>query len=276
MMINTAASLHIDRLYNYQSFEKPERLTRIFTERTLYFSKPIDFNDPWDCRPFFNKSKLDDPDEYERTVRWFAQCDRNRNTSRSLEEHLQREQELRANRELLEWSIDQMTSNIERAIQEQYRVYCLSTHPDSTLMWAHYSNSSKGLCLEFAVRNDLFCKALQIEYLPFYPLLKVAEENDKKELRAILTKSEVWTYEDEFRLVASEHPFVFPEVPTTKDGFLPFPKDALKSVIVGPLMSTSDRELVRSIVRGSGWNIALKVASPVPDRYKLEIKMLDL
>lgn len=275
MTIETAASLHIEKLYHYQSFEKPERLARIFTEGTLYFSKPRDFNDPWDCRPFFNKSGLDDPNEYESAVRWFVHCDRTRNTSLSDEEHVQREQELRANRKLLEWMIDQMTSDMERAIQTQYRVYCLSTHPDSTLMWSHYSDSCKGLCLEFAVRNEFFCGALPIEYLGSYPLFSVAASDEYANLRPLLTKSEVWEYENEFRLVASEHPFVFPGVPTTKEGFLPFPKDALQSVIVGALMPPSDREVVRSLVKDSGWNVALKLAALVPDRYEFEISMLD-
>ena len=93
MKTKTAAELHIERLYHYQGFDRPERLARIFTEGTIYFSKPRDFNDPWDCRPFFNKSELDDPEEHERIVRWFVDCDRTRNTSLSEAEHLCRRRE---------------------------------------------------------------------------------------------------------------------------------------------------------------------------------------
>ena len=39
------------------------------------------------------------------------------------------EKGIRSNRKLLEGMIDGMTSDIEQAIQRQYRVYCLSTHP---------------------------------------------------------------------------------------------------------------------------------------------------
>jgi len=95
MKTKTAAALHIDWLYHYQTFEKPERLARILSEGTLYFSKPRDFNDAWDCQAFFNKTALDDPDEHERTVRWFVHCDRTRNTFLSEEEHTRREQRLR-------------------------------------------------------------------------------------------------------------------------------------------------------------------------------------
>ena len=46
MKTKTAAALGIERLYHYQSFDKPERLARVFTDGTLYFSRPRDFNDP--------------------------------------------------------------------------------------------------------------------------------------------------------------------------------------------------------------------------------------
>ena len=216
MKTKSAAALGIKHLYHYQTFEKPERLARMFTDGTLYFSQPRDFNDPWDCRPFFNKSALDDPAYYDRAVRWFVHCDRTYNTALSDAEPLRREKEIRGNRKLLERMIDQMTTDMETAIQQQYRVYCLSLHPDSVLMWAHYAASCRGVCLEFSVENELFCGALPVTYLDSYPQFDIAATDADENLQHLLTKSAVWSYEDEFRVVVSEHPFVFPDVPTTK------------------------------------------------------------
>lgn len=274
MKTKTAAALHIKRLYHYQAFDK-ERLSRMFTEGTIYFSRPRDFNDPWDCRPFFSKSALDDLEEYERTVRWFVRCHRTRNTSLPEAEHLRREEELRSNRKLLEWMIDKMTSEMEQAIQTQYRVYCLSIHADSILMWSHYAASCKGLCLEFSVQNKLFCAALRVEYLNHCPTFSVAATDEDANLRPLLTKSAAWGYEDEFRVVASEQPFVFAGVPTTTQGFLALPQGALQSVILGSLMPAPDREWVRSLIHKSGWNVALKVASIIPDQYAFQIRGID-
>lgn len=271
MKIKTAAVLGIKRLYHYQSFEKPERLTRIFTDGTLYFSMPRDFNDPWDCRPFYNKSALDDPEYYDRVVRWFVHAARIYNTALSEEEHVRREKEIRDNRKLLEFLIDGITTEMEKETQEQYRVYCLSMHPDSILMWAHYAASCRGVCLEFSVENELFCGALPVEYLHNYPRIDVAATDDDENLKPLLTKSDVWDYEDEFRVIVTEHPFVYPDVPTTKEGLLALPKGALRSVIVGAEMPTSDREVVKTLVADSGWGVELKVASLVPDRYEFQI-----
>jgi hypothetical protein len=275
MKTKTAAALRIPRLYHYQKFDKPERLARIFTDGTLYFSNTGDFNDPWDCRPFYSKAELDDPDEYERAVRWLVQIDRKYNSLLPEEEHTRREREVRANRKLLEWMIDELTRTVGATIEKQYRVYCLSTHPDSTLMWAHYAASCKGLCLEFSVRNDLFCAALAVEYPETYPSFEVAETDEDQNLRPLLTKSSVWRYEDEFRVLATEHPVTFPDVPITKEGFLPFPKRALQSVIIGAKMPPFDRELVQALVAKSGQDIELKIAALIPNRYALEIGTFD-
>lgn len=138
-------------------------------------------------------------------------------------------------------------------------------------MWAHYAASCRGVCLEFSVENELFCGALPVAYLHSYPQFSVAATDEDENLQPLLTKSAVWSYEDEFRLIVSEHPFVFPDVPTTKEGLWALPKGALRSVIVGAEMPASDRAVVKTLVADSGWGVELKVASLVPDRYEFQI-----
>jgi hypothetical protein len=127
------------------------------------------------------------------------------------------------------------------------------------------------VCLEFSVENELFCGALPVAYLHNYPRFSIAATDEDENLQPLLTKSAVWCYEDEFRLIVTEHPFVFPDVPTTKGGFLALPKGALRSVIIGAEMPASDREIAKALVADSGWDVELKVASLVPDRYKFQI-----
>ncbi len=270
MEIKTAAALGIKQLYHYQSFE-PERLKCIFTDEMLYFSIPRDFNDPWDCQPCFSKSGLDDAEEYKRAVSFFAECDRTQNISLSEAEHDQRKQKMLADRKFLESMIDQMTSGMKEAIHSQFRVYCLSTHPDSILMWAHYAASCRGLCLEFSVQDELFCCALPVEYLDNYPLFSIADTGEQENIRPLITKSRVWNYEDEYRIIASEHPFKVPTGPSAKFGFVKFQGRALKSIIFGSQMSESDQDMIRAMVNDSGWNVDLKVATLVPDRYEFKI-----
>lgn len=274
MKTKTAAALGIKRLYHYQSVEKPELLARIFTEGTLYFSNPKDFNDPWDCRPCYTKAILDTAGGYERVLQWFVRVSKKHGPALPDEEHAKREREVRANRRLLEHFIDEATRGMASAIESQYRIYCLTPHPDSALMWSHYARSHTGVCLEFSVMNMLFCAALPVEYLERYPSYDLADGDEDANLRPLLTKSSVWRYEDEFRLVVTEAPHVFPNVPTTKEGLLALPKGALQSIILGASTTTENRRLVQTLVERAGGRIVLKEATRVPDRYELEIREL--
>lgn len=43
-------------------------------------------------------------------------------------------------------------------IQKEIGVYCLTTVPDSILMWSHYANNHKGVCLEYCGLNVFLLK----------------------------------------------------------------------------------------------------------------------
>jgi hypothetical protein len=53
MPFATAGSAGIDRLFHYEKFDG-KRLASVVVNNTLYFSDPRNFNDPWDCKPWFN------------------------------------------------------------------------------------------------------------------------------------------------------------------------------------------------------------------------------
>lgn len=161
---------------------------------------------------------------------------------------------LRADRAFLESQIAQMTG-IEHEIHKRHRVYCLTTKPDCSLMWAHYAGSHCGVCLEFSVRNDVMASALKIEYCDAYPSLNFAEDG-MENLLPLITKSNDWAYEDEYRLIAQERSAANTGgTLMTDNNFLALPSGILKAVIVGCMMSESDREAIKN------WLIGLEVAS---------------
>jgi hypothetical protein len=128
------------------------------------------------------------------------------------------------------------------------------------------------VCLEFSVANALFCGSLPITYRTDYPHFNLADDDEDAALQVLLTKSEDWRYEREFRLIATAPGYSYPHLPATADNFLVLPDGALKAVITGCLMSPADREVVRRLVRGSPLRPALKVAERVVDQYKLVIR----
>src|SRR5690348_4503397 len=120
----TAAEQHIGLLYHYDPYSYPNRLEQVLRENVVYCSNPNDFNDPWDCKPQYSKSLLDDPNGYRRTVEWFVKISRKRDKSIPDAEHLRRAAVLMTDRRRLEWMVDQLSTAMVEAMIAQYRVYC--------------------------------------------------------------------------------------------------------------------------------------------------------
>lgn len=270
MKTRTAAQLHIARLFHYQRFDDV-KLARTLGEGTVSVSNPMKFNDPWECKAQFSKEVLDDPAEYERIVKAFVQFGRKHGPALPEEEHTRRESELRRNRVLLEGMLDQLTAELARAVERQYRLYCLGARGDVPLMWSHYADSHRGICLEFSVENELFCGALPVEYRSSYPLYNLADRDEDAALQMLLTKSEDWRYGNEFRLIVAASGYTFPGLPATKNDCLALPEGSLTAVIVGCQMSASERDIVRGLVDRSPLQPRMMAAHRVPNRFQIVI-----
>ncbi|HTR11787.1 MAG TPA: hypothetical protein VMI72_00685 [Roseiarcus sp.] len=109
---------HVARLYHYQRFV-PDWLTQQLKTNSVYFSNTKGFNDPWDCHPCFDLTRLDEPAFYERQVQWFQRVDKERNTHLSAQKLEERASRLRHDRAFLERCIRQMVG-LEADIQRRY------------------------------------------------------------------------------------------------------------------------------------------------------------
>jgi hypothetical protein len=276
MIIQHAIELNITRLYHYQPFCSAW-ISQIIFDRKIHFSSPTNFNDPWDCRPYFRIPSEDDLQGFERCIEWLDAAVRQQTSNLDEQDHAQKILQLRNDRRLFERQIRDLSKSIGKALNEIYRIYCLSTKPDSTLMWSHYSRNHQGVCLEFACDNVEFGQAFEVQYSNEYPSLDFAiDAKQPIGLLPLLVKSDVWSYEDEYRVIAQEK-IQGPDntdILRTRKNFLKFPPDALKAVIMGCMISQSDAtELRRIIDRQSPPHVALKRAVRSPDRYSLSVLM---
>ena len=133
-----AATLKMQRLFHYQQF-KPDWLRTTLLEEKIWFSNPADFNDPWDCRPFFYIPGENEPDLKERYVEWFCA----RSADMPEEERAVKAKALREDLAYLKSVVEQFSKLMTNANREQYRIYCLSSQPDSPLMWSHYTDNHR-------------------------------------------------------------------------------------------------------------------------------------
>jgi hypothetical protein len=256
-------------LYHWQRFN-PKRLQSTLETNRIYCSSPGAFNDPWDCKPHFNSEILADPQENERHVGWAVDLCR-RKTTMSPQDVDHMRHTLLSDRARAAELLNRMSEEMGPAINEQYRVYCLGPSVSNLLMWAHYAESHNGVCLEFNLANETLCGALRCSYLPEFPLLKLHDDSDDAALLILLSKSEVWSYEQEYRLVAQERAVATSDADTlmTDNSFLQLPSGALRAVITG---CQSDHDSIRTMVQQAAPGVRVRRAVKVPNRFELSIE----
>lgn len=139
-----------------------------------------------------------------------------------------------------------------RKILRGFRIASFSEANDSAMMWAHYADAHRGMCLEFTKPRDpsnVFSLAEKVQYVEALPELVSLEEWGDftcglggpdlfKFIMSCLThKGQDWSYEREWRVV-------LPQVVSDDLRFnLPFAKQELTAVYLG--LRAQDVDLYR-------------------------------
>lgn len=161
-----------------------------------------------------------------------------------------------------------MSENFKET-SKRWRIYCLTPLPDSTLMWSHYAENHRGICLEFAVDNEIFGNAREVAYRSEYPCWLPHDPPDEGMIEVLLTKSDDWKYEKEFRIVARAST-VNAELPTLPgEHYLALPAGALRSVIIG---CQGDFEAISILVAKKAPGLPVRRAVRTPNHYRLKIE----
>jgi hypothetical protein len=248
-------------LYRYRSIESRE-LCEIFTDRKIYLASPATFNDPFDCRPSLTiyksgPSRLSYLEKMAQETFPFA----DKNTLNQRIEEADRK--LRSD-----------PTYVERAYNDYIKkmgVYCLSKIPNDILMWSHYANGHKGICLEFDTTKDkrLFGQALNVDYSKTdeYPIVNIMDVDNPKEYhKALLTKSNHWTYEQEWRILKP--------IEEGGPGKHAFQAELLTGVILGALISPADKKEITDWVSNYPTKINIYRAKPNRTKYQLDIEAI--
>jgi hypothetical protein len=182
----------------------------------IYLSKPDDLNDPFDCKLF---PQLVYKDEQAKAK------------ARSMELLIDSSKKTRNDfADLLLDDFNQAIFKTQESLGENfyYRTFSLvgennkdGQHAkENQLMWAHYANAHKGMCLGFDFSDaDGLCK---VNYLDKHDPIEVQEKDIDKERcivergrwlskdlereiekRAFISKSRAWEYENEYRFIDS-------------------------------------------------------------------------
>lgn len=220
-------------LYKYRSISPDLRgsyAQSILARSNIYLSSPDQFNDPFECQAEVVIDK-DDP--------------------------------LVAGTSRLE-VLERVRSNLRRRML----VYSMSALNDNMLMWSHYANRHRGICLGFDAesRDDVFSFAEPVIYQDVLPKYDLRPEQDVIEgaKRVALVKGTRWSYEQEWRIVVVARAL-------DQERKLDFNATSLTEVILGCDISNNDRLAVQVALAMRDSPVILYQAHRNALRYSVEI-----
>jgi len=262
MNLSSAAQDGHCSLYHYQSFKGDSigYLEQTLSNRAIHMSQPSSFNDPWDCKPWFDLTLLDDPREREQHVRWLG------DTAMLGPDQVEC---IRTDRSRLEELIEMV---YKRRIQaaDKYRIYCLTPQSEHPLLWAHYGDCHRGVALEFNALHPQMQWAIRVQYRESYPTYRLYKDEGNADLVPFYTKSDVWAYEREYRLIAEERQQPQFSVLTTNDSMLRLMGGVLVGVVLG--CQCDARRALEIIDRYGSYGLRVRQACRMTNRYALTLK----
>jgi len=202
---------------------------------TMYCARPIDLNDPFDCQVDIKKAA-------ENAISCLSG-----NKKQNLVKLLK---------------LNDFFNNIQESIKRT-GVCCFSLVLKHPLLWSHYADKHKGLCLAYEIPSQLFFKPskkiegayLCVDYgenpltewfkkeTPEEVKINKTEFSKKLVGRILSIKGKEWEYEKEVRIVC------------LKEGTYPIPKDCLRRVYFGMNTPKSDICLVKQIIDNAGYSL---------------------
>ncbi|MGY1880928.1 DUF2971 domain-containing protein [Pseudomonas reactans] len=253
-------------IYRYKYLSDSAWLRKTIAERTIKFTNPQKFNDPFDCMPAFDVKYTRDMSRLLPGIREIFKLDDLSFAEREkqlsiIESHMG--EEVRSGRYL-------------SGLLSSASVLSLSKIPDSTLMWSHYAKNHSGVVLEFKIdvgdRSATFDNAYSkficqdVFYSDVRPLILMdgSPANPTTIVKEMfLTKSQVWSYEKESRVIKNDG----------GEGVFKYDDSLLSSVIFGARNTSKCEllELVATTGRSLGRDIPVFEAKFCGRNYKLDI-----
>jgi hypothetical protein len=134
-------------------------------------------------------------------------------------------------------------------------------------MWAHYASQHAGVWLRFdpitEQHADFLANLFPVRYQDEVPRINFYMTDLIEKLHAyILTKSNHWAYEQEWRRIVW---------PVTESRYLPLPPGVISAIYLGCRIAESDRDAILSAARKlrSCRDLAVFRAEVSPDSYSL-------
>jgi len=243
---------------------------RVFTHDELYFASPTAFNDPFDCAFRIWCEAASDGDLLSQIASMTAyKAARLQHPAWTDEQCMEAAERVggKIGKEYSEEALRQLSKSFSREYNDKAGILCLTKSPDEILMWSHYADLHRGVCLEFRsdVPNSIFSKAQLVIYrdsLPHLALSKLVRDPEYRNATEwILTKWSSWSYETEWRILDFEH----------GPGVRTFQPECLTAVTLGCRVTEQSRAQVLDWVQHHPTKIEVRQANRSSAAFRLDI-----
>lgn len=138
---------------------------------------------------------------------------------------------------------------------DSIKVGCLTTKKDNTLMWSHYADKHRGICIEYDIgkiyeKDNLIINKVNYN-MPIITHKSIVDnetleiDNINRLIELFSLKSNEWKYEKEYRIL-------YYDKERKKDGILI--DCPIKSICFGTETSEDDKKLIRKIIKNKKGN----------------------
>ena len=253
-------------LYKYRPIDSEDHTLNIINYGKIYFPSIFELNDPFDGSvPYvYNEAELTCENIFKK-MRNIAVKEHPEYNENQIHEYVlgaMKDQNYDAK------FIEKLNQQMRESIGKSFGIYSLTTKRNNFLMWSHYANSHRGICMGFNTKilfdqtRPIFTPVTYQEDLPNRSIFDDNETDFVKQLLA--TKSTVWEYEEEYRLIKLQG--------ARKEVLIPL--NGVVEIIFGCKISISNKEKLKGIISQKNPSCKLFECSISKKKFEIEIKQI--
>lgn len=262
-MAQIMATPRKDQLYYYTKVDK--FLYENLINKTIWFSKPSSFNDPFDCCPplIYGSTSTEN-----HMMEFYDELSKVKLEEPKL--NLTKEQFIG------EWKVDKIgfekkvNKTLTKLINDNYGILCLSERDENIKMWSHYANKHTGVVLEFDFHNfitngkDFYWKVNYPTDGKFLNFLDSSIPANDSIFGQLITKANIWSEEQEVRVCV------------LRSGLHPLNETCFKGIIFGINTPKEEKISLFNIIKMRYPNAKFSQARRDEDEYKIHIDPFDI
>lgn len=181
----------------YKYYSDNELYLNSVRNNQMWYSAPCNFNDVFDCDISIDKKKV-----FNEALKLFPDQRGIRQGSKMWRDF----------KGVINQQLRKLRDHFDE-LRQTTGVSCFSESDHSLLMWAHYANNHRGMCVEYdllEISNTLKFTPIPVIYskerscFNFFDLQNLEKDTIQLFIRSLSSKSPEWSYEREWRIIRDQ------------------------------------------------------------------------